>query len=89
MEHIESDILLTMPKIPELSDPAMTDEMLLKNKDIVEQMEQEVMLWEKHIQKANISISSILLCAILLQFSETIAVKNDMCLYLNIHFRDV
>ncbi|XP_020287509.1 uncharacterized protein LOC109856545 [Pseudomyrmex gracilis] len=52
LEHIESDILLTMPKIPELSDPAMTDEMLLKNKDIVEQMEQEVMLWEKHIQKA-------------------------------------
>lgn len=55
MEHVEGDILLTMPKIPELNDPAITDDMLLKNKDIVEQMEEVVMLWEKHIQKVNIN----------------------------------
>ncbi|CAL1680177.1 unnamed protein product [Lasius platythorax] len=51
LEHVEGDILLTMPKIPELNDPAITDDMLLKNKDIVEQMEEVIMLWEKHIQK--------------------------------------
>ncbi|GAB1860436.1 Dynein heavy chain 10, axonemal [Camponotus japonicus] len=51
LEHIEGDILLTMPKIPELNDPTITDDMLLKNKDIVEQMEEIIMLWEKHIQK--------------------------------------
>lgn len=55
MEHIEGDILLTMPKIPELNDPTIADDMLLKNKDIVEQMEEIIMLWEKHIQKVNIS----------------------------------
>lgn len=54
MEHIEGDILLTMPKIPELNDPAITDDMLLKNKDIVEQMEEVIMSWEKHIQKVSI-----------------------------------
>lgn len=53
MEHIEGDILLTMPKISELNDPAITDDMLLRKKDIVEQMEEVVMSWEKHIQKAN------------------------------------
>lgn len=52
LEHIEGDILLTMPKISELSDPEITDDVLLKNKDIVEQMEEVVMSWEKHIQKA-------------------------------------
>ncbi|XP_018050925.1 PREDICTED: dynein heavy chain 10, axonemal [Atta colombica] len=51
LEHIEGDILLTMPKISELNDPAITDDMLVKNKDIVEQMEEIVMSWEKHIQK--------------------------------------
>lgn len=57
MEHIEGDILLTMPKISELDDPAITDDMLLKNKEIVEQMEEVVMSWEKHIQKANNLVS--------------------------------
>ncbi|EZA57210.1 Dynein heavy chain 10, axonemal [Ooceraea biroi] len=51
LEHIEDDILLPLPKIPELNDPAITDEMLMKNKDIIEQMEEVVMSWEKHIQK--------------------------------------
>ncbi|XP_011639724.2 dynein heavy chain 10, axonemal [Pogonomyrmex barbatus] len=51
LEHVEGDILLTMPKIPELNDPAITDDMLLKNKDIVEQMEEVAVSWEKHIQK--------------------------------------
>lgn len=58
MEHVEGDILLTMPKISELNDPAITDDMLLKNKDIVEQMEEVVMSWEKHIQKASNLISN-------------------------------
>ncbi|KAG5320172.1 DYH10 protein, partial [Pseudoatta argentina] len=53
LEHIEGDILLTMPQISELNDPAITDDMLVKNKDIVEQMEEVVMSWQKHIQKAN------------------------------------
>ncbi|KAG5332872.1 DYH10 protein, partial [Acromyrmex heyeri] len=51
LEHIEGDILLTMPQISELNDPAITDDMLVKNKDIVEQMEEVVMSWQKHIQK--------------------------------------
>ncbi|KYN43305.1 Dynein heavy chain 10, axonemal, partial [Trachymyrmex septentrionalis] len=51
LEHIESDILLTMPKISELDDPAITDDMLVKNKDIIEQMEEVIMSWERHIQK--------------------------------------
>ncbi|XP_011694340.1 PREDICTED: dynein heavy chain 10, axonemal [Wasmannia auropunctata] len=51
LEHVEGDILLTMPKISELNDPTITDDMLLKNKDIVEQMEDVVMSWEKHILK--------------------------------------
>lgn len=46
-------MLLMMPKIPELNDPAITDEMLLENKNIVEQMEEIAMSWEKHIQKAS------------------------------------
>ncbi|XP_011874224.1 PREDICTED: dynein heavy chain 10, axonemal [Vollenhovia emeryi] len=58
LEHVEGDILLTMPKIPELNDPATTDDMLLKNKDIVEQMEEVVMSWEKHIQKVMESYES-------------------------------
>lgn len=53
MEHVEGDILLTMPKISELNDTAITDDMLLKNKDVVKQMEEVVTSWEKHIQKAN------------------------------------
>lgn len=57
MEHIEGDILLTMPKISELDDPAITDDMLVKNKDIVEQMEEVIMSWEKHIHKANNLVS--------------------------------
>jgi len=46
-----------MPKISELNDPTITDDMLVKNKDIVEQMEEIVMSWEKHIQKANNLVS--------------------------------
>lgn len=42
-----------MPTIAELQDPAVTDDMLLKNKDIVQQMEDLVMSWEKHIQKVS------------------------------------
>ncbi|XP_050455387.1 dynein axonemal heavy chain 10 [Cataglyphis hispanica] len=51
LEHIEGDILLAMPNIPELNDPAITDDMLLQNKKIVEQMEEVIMSWEKHILK--------------------------------------
>jgi len=59
-----------MPKISELDDPAITDDMLLKNKDIVEQMEEIVMSWEKHIQKASnlVSFSFVYFLAIYLLF---------------------
>ncbi|KYN03638.1 Dynein heavy chain 10, axonemal, partial [Cyphomyrmex costatus] len=43
LEHIEGDILLTMPNISELNDPAITNDMLVKNKDVVEQMEEVIM----------------------------------------------
>ncbi|KOX73523.1 Dynein heavy chain 10, axonemal, partial [Melipona quadrifasciata] len=39
LEHIEGDILLTMPNIPELDDPNVTDEMLEKNTQVIEQLE--------------------------------------------------
>lgn len=55
LEHVEGDILLTMPKISELNDPAITDDMLCQNKDIVEQIEQVVASWEKHTEKVKIS----------------------------------
>jgi len=71
LEHVEGDILLTMPKISELDDPAITDDMLVKNKDIVEQMEEIVMSWEKHIQKASnlasFSFVAFLVICLLLQ----------------------
>lgn len=51
LEHIEGDILLTMPNIPELDDPNVTDEMLEKNKEVIEQLESTVMLWGVHIEK--------------------------------------
>lgn len=51
MEHIEGDILLTMPNIAELDDPNVTDEMLQKNKEIIEQMENVIMMWGVHIEK--------------------------------------
>lgn len=59
MEHIEDDILLTLPKIPELTDPTITDEMLMQNKKIIEEIEEIVMLWEKHIQKVSAVICVI------------------------------
>ncbi|KYQ51703.1 Dynein heavy chain 10, axonemal [Trachymyrmex zeteki] len=49
LEHIEGDILLTMPKISELDDPAITDDMLVKNKDIVEQMEEIMESYESKV----------------------------------------
>ncbi|XP_070520949.1 dynein axonemal heavy chain 10 [Cardiocondyla obscurior] len=51
LEHIEGDILLTMPKISELNDPEFTDNMLLKNENIVKEMNETVTSWETHIQK--------------------------------------
>ena len=51
MEHIEGDILLTMTNIPELDDPNVTDEMLEKNKEIIEQLEDVIMVWGVHIEK--------------------------------------
>lgn len=65
---------MTMPKIPELNDPAITDDMLLKSEGIVEQMEEVIMSWEKHIQKVSISIfflfSYVRCLMIFLQFSD-------------------
>lgn len=51
MEHIEGDMLLTMPNIPEFDDPNITDEMLEKNEEAIEQLEQVIMSWGVHIQK--------------------------------------
>lgn len=51
LEHIEGDILLTMPNISELDDPNVTDEMLEKNKEIIMQLEDVIMLWGVHIEK--------------------------------------
>lgn len=53
LENIEGDILLTMPNIPELDDPNVTDEMLEKNKEVIEQLENVIMLWGVHIEKVN------------------------------------
>lgn len=53
MENIEGDILLTMPNIAELDDPNVTDEMLEKNKEVIEQLENVIMLWGVHIEKVN------------------------------------
>ncbi|KOC59925.1 Dynein heavy chain 10, axonemal [Habropoda laboriosa] len=51
LENIEGDILLTMPNIPELDDPNVTDEMLEKNKEVIEHLENLIMSWGVHIQK--------------------------------------
>ncbi|XP_076299607.1 uncharacterized protein LOC143218359 [Lasioglossum baleicum] len=51
LEHIEGDILLTMPNIPELEDPMVTDEMLENNTDVIKQLEDVIMSWGVHIQK--------------------------------------
>nr|XP_033194235.1 dynein heavy chain 10, axonemal-like [Bombus vancouverensis nearcticus] len=51
LENIEGDILLTMPNIAELDDPNVTDEMLEKNKEVIEQLENVIMLWGVHIEK--------------------------------------
>nr|XP_031841739.1 dynein heavy chain 10, axonemal [Nomia melanderi] len=51
LEHIEGDILLTMPNIPELEDPKVTDEMLEKNTEVIKQLEDVIMSWGVHIQK--------------------------------------
>lgn len=53
LENIEGDILLTMPNIPELEDSNVTDEMLEKNKEVIEQLENAIMLWGAHIEKVN------------------------------------
>ncbi|XP_076621651.1 dynein heavy chain at 89D [Colletes latitarsis] len=51
LENIEGDILLTMPNIPKLEDPNITDEMLEKDKQVIEQLENVIMSWGVHIQK--------------------------------------
>ncbi|XP_026670097.1 dynein heavy chain 10, axonemal [Ceratina calcarata] len=51
LEHIEGDILLTMPNIPELDDPDVTEEMLEKNELVIEELETVLMSWGVHIEK--------------------------------------
>ncbi|XP_076380407.1 dynein heavy chain at 89D [Megalopta genalis] len=51
LEHIEGDILLTMPTIPELDDPLVTDEMLETNTNVIKQLEDAIMSWGVHIEK--------------------------------------
>lgn len=58
LEHIEGDILLTMPDIPELEDPNFTDEILTKNKQVIEHLEDVIMCWGVHIQKVTPSVSN-------------------------------
>ena len=45
--------MLTMPNIPELDDPNVTDEMLEKNMEVIEQLEHVIMSWGVHIEKVN------------------------------------
>ena len=42
-----------MPNIPELDDPNVTDEMLEKNMEVIEQLEHVIMSWGVHIEKVN------------------------------------
>ncbi|KZC13452.1 Dynein heavy chain 10, axonemal [Dufourea novaeangliae] len=51
LEHIEGDILLTMPNIPELEDSQVTEEMLETNTEVIKQLEDVIMSWGVHIQK--------------------------------------
>lgn len=51
LDHIEGDILLTIPKIPELMDNEISDVTLCSKKEIIEQLEDGVGIWSKHIQK--------------------------------------
>ena len=59
LEHVEGETLLAIPKIPELSNPDITDEALSSNKKIVEQLEEAVMVWGKHIQRVMTKLSHI------------------------------
>ncbi|KAI4497256.1 hypothetical protein M0802_007740 [Mischocyttarus mexicanus] len=49
LQHIESDILLTIPKIPELEDSTLSDKVLLNNKYIIDQLEEVL---ESYINKS-------------------------------------
>nr|XP_034180267.1 dynein heavy chain 10, axonemal [Osmia lignaria] len=51
IDRIEGDLLLTMPDIMEFHDPKVTDEMLEKNKGVIDHFEEVVMSWGGHIQK--------------------------------------
>lgn len=71
LEHIEGDILLTMPNIPELDDPNVTDEMLEKNTEVIGQLENVIMSWGVHIEKVNgILFKSRLISDILIEIKE-------------------
>ncbi|KAK2587900.1 hypothetical protein KPH14_003996 [Odynerus spinipes] len=51
LQHVQSDILLTMPEIPELEDPSLSNEALANNKEIINKLEQIIMAWGTHIQQ--------------------------------------
>lgn len=59
LEHIEGDILLTMPNIPELDDPNVTDQMLEENMEVIEQLENVIMSWGVHIEKVKFFFKQI------------------------------
>ncbi|XP_012272400.1 dynein heavy chain 10, axonemal [Orussus abietinus] len=58
LEHVEGDTLLTLPKMPELADPKMTNEMFIANFEIMQQLEDVVTSWGKHIHKVLESYSN-------------------------------
>ncbi|XP_049816413.1 dynein axonemal heavy chain 10 [Schistocerca nitens] len=49
LKHIEADIQLHVPEIPELRDPNCNFTVLAMDSQIVEQLEEVVMAWERHI----------------------------------------
>lgn len=46
MEHVEGDVQLVIPDINDI-----TDEEIIKNKEIIKQLEEVIMSWERHITK--------------------------------------
>ncbi|XP_043489632.1 dynein axonemal heavy chain 10 [Polistes fuscatus] len=80
LQHTESDILLTIPKIPELESSTVPDEVLLNNKYVINKLEEIIMSWGTHIQQRMLKLLNIILSPIPTAFNHF---KNELWKYYN------
>lgn len=51
MEHVAGDVQLIIPDLMDIVDPSLTDKEVISNHEIIKQLEEVIMSWERHITK--------------------------------------